>query len=68
MTVWEYHVETISIESGKDEEWSIQNSPHGETKLGKRLNEFGNHGWELVSMLPILPEQVVYAVFKRIKE
>ena len=67
-TVLEYHVEVMNIESGNGEEWNISDSPHGETKLGHRLNEFGSHGWELVSMLPIPAEQAVYAIFKRMKE
>jgi hypothetical protein len=68
MTVWEYHVEVLNIECGTGEEWSIRDSPHGETKLMYRLDEFGSYGWELVSMLPVSSEQAVYAIFKRMKQ
>jgi hypothetical protein len=75
MDVWEYSVEIIKMEYGQGAEWSIHDSAHGEIKLVDRLNEFGKWGWELISVLPILPEQgipsiplSVYAIFKRIKQ
>lgn len=75
MTEWEYSVEVITLEYGQDAEWSIHNSPHGETKLANRLNEFGKVGWELVSVLPVISETetvlippTLYAVFKRTKQ
>jgi len=75
--VWEYHVEVIPIErwDGNSSTWSVLNSPHGQTKLTDKLNEFGNFGWNLVSVLPVLTEEgnpvlppTIYATFKRIKE
>jgi hypothetical protein len=75
MNVWEYSAEVIKLEFGQGAEWSVNDSPHGEIKLANRLNEFGKHGWELVSVLPVLSEQSipviplsVYAIFKRIKQ
>jgi len=72
MTKWEYTVEIISLEFGQGEEWSIRDSEFGETKLKHLLDEFGSHGWGLVSLLPVLSEQgipivppQVYAVFKK---
>jgi hypothetical protein len=72
MILWEYHIEVIKLELGAGEEWSIRDSPFGETKLKYRLNEFGNWGWELVSVLPVLSSEgnpaippSLYAVFKR---
>jgi hypothetical protein len=75
MLAWEYSVEAIKLEHGHGAEWSVHDSPYGETKLVNRLNEFGKWGWELVSIMPVLSEQgtpilppVLYAVFKRPKE
>jgi len=75
MSIWEYSVEVIKMEHGQGAEWSVLASPHGEIKLADRLNEFGKHGWELVSVLPILSETgvalvlpTIYAVFKRVKQ
>jgi hypothetical protein len=72
MTKWEYHVEIISLEFGPGKEWSFRDSTYGHTKLNYRLDEYGNHGWGLVSLLPLLSEQgipivppAVYAVFKK---
>jgi hypothetical protein len=75
MSEWEYSVEIIRLEHGQGAEWSIHDSSHGEIKLANRLNEFGKHGWELVSVLSVLTEvgtalvpPTIYAVFKRIKQ
>ena len=75
MSLWEYSVEVIELEYGQGKEWNVHDSPHGEIKLANRLNEFGRHGWELVSVFPVLTEAgtalvplTIYAVFKRVKQ
>jgi hypothetical protein len=75
MDIWEYQVVVIELEFGTGNEWTTQDTPHGETKLQFHLDEFGELGWELASMIPVLSEQgipivpiSVYAVFKRAKK
>ena len=75
MSFWEYTAEIIKLEYGQGEQWSVLASPHGEMKLAKRLNEFGNSEWELVSIMPALDEHgiptvtpALLAVFKKRKK
>jgi len=75
MAAWEYSVEIIKLEFGTGKEWSIRDTPYGDAKLQHRLNEFGEWGWELVSILPVLSGDgipvappMLYAIFKRPKE
>ena len=75
MSNWEYAVDVVKIEYGDSQGWSVNNSEYGHIKLMNRLNELGKHGWNLVSLMPVLSEQGVpivpptlYAIFKKPKE